>query len=133
MGAFMGAFVDAFVDAAARRAADPAFLPTDPDEVAVELRLTELAATIALRRHGRGRDLSRVRLLVGSGGVLRHHPEAGRVLLDRVLADHAGGWALPRAAVSSVDTDYVLAPAGLLAARHPAAALALLRSHLSVR
>jgi hypothetical protein len=29
-----------------------------------------------------------------------------------------------------IDTDYVLAPAGLLAADHPAAAVALLRRHL---
>jgi uncharacterized protein (TIGR01319 family) len=120
------------VDAAGRRAADPAYLPVTDADRATELRLAELAATVALRRHARGRDLSRVRLLVGSGGVLRHQPEGGRDLLARLLTDHAGGWALPRAAAATIDARYVLAPAGLLAARHPAAAIALLKANLSV-
>lgn len=81
-------------------------------------------------RPGR-RDLRRVRLLVGSGGVLRHAPEGASSLLGAVLTDHAGGWALPRAAAVAVDRDYVLAPAGLLAARHPETAMTLLRDHLT--
>ncbi|SIM70726.1 glutamate mutase L [Micromonospora cremea] len=125
--------------AAARRAADPAFLAADDAERAVDARIATLAATVALRRHARGaatgeragRDLRDVRLLVGSGGVLRHAPAdaAGRVLAA-VLGDHAGGWALPRAARPVVDTDYVLAAGGLLAEEHRAAAGALLRHHL---
>lgn len=111
--------------AARARAEDPAFLPTTEAERATELRLAELAATIAVRRHARGRDLSHVRLLIGSGGVLRHMPGSSGVL-GAVLADHAGGWALPRAASTLVDHDYVLAPAGLLASTHRDAATALL-------
>ncbi|WP_346125229.1 glutamate mutase L, partial [Micromonospora coerulea] len=98
-----------------------------------------LAATVALRRHARGaatgeragRDLRDVRLLVGSGGVLRHAATAeADGVLDAVLTDHAGGWPLPRAARPIVDVDYVLAAGGLLAAEHPAAARDLLRRHL---
>ncbi|MEV2237506.1 glutamate mutase L [Micromonospora sp. NPDC049891] len=121
---------------AAVRAADPGFLPADAAGRAVDARIAVLAATVALRRHARGvgtgeragRDLRDVRLLIGSGGVLRHAPdnEAAGVL-DAVLSDHAGGWALPRAARPVVDTDYVLAAAGLLAEEHPVAARALLR------
>ncbi|WP_245648568.1 glutamate mutase L, partial [Micromonospora rosaria] len=47
-------------------------------------------------------------------------------VLGGVLADHAGGWAVPRAARAVVDVDYVLAAGGLLAAEHPGAARALL-------
>lgn len=121
------------VDAAGRRAADPAWVPETDQERAIDLRLAELAAVIALRRHARGRDLRRVRLIVGSGGVLRHQPDGARAVLAAVLNDHAGGWALPRDAVTAVDRHYVLAPAGLLAAAHPAAAGALLDMNLSVR
>ena len=126
-------------DAAARRAADPAFLAVDDVERAVDRRIATLAATVALRRHARGaatgeragRDLRDVRLLVGSGGVLRHAPaQASAQVLAAVLADHAGGWALPRAAAAVVDADYVLAAGGLLAEEHRAAAGALLRHHL---
>ncbi|MET7946890.1 glutamate mutase L [Micromonospora sp. NPDC005324] len=130
---------DDLTAAAARRAADPAFLAVDDVERAVDRRIATLAATVALRRHARGaatgersgRDLRDVRLLVGSGGVLRHAPSdmAGQVL-TAVLADHAGGWALPRAAAAVVDADYVLAAGGLLAEEHRGTAQALLRHHL---
>ncbi|MEV5691195.1 glutamate mutase L [Micromonospora globbae] len=127
--------------AAAVRAADPGFLPAGEAERAVDRRIAQLAATVAVRRHARGgatgerggRDLRDVRLLVGSGGVLRHAP-AGHAaqVLAAVLADHAGGWALPRAARAVVDVEYVLAAGGLLAAEHPQVAGALLGRYLAV-
>ncbi|CCH18591.1 glutamate mutase L [Micromonospora lupini] len=133
---------DDLTAAADRRAADPAFLAADDAERAVDRRIATLAATVALRRHARGaatgeragRDLRDVRLLVGSGGVLRHAsgPASGQVLAA-VLADHAGGWALPRAARAVVDVDYVLAAGGLLAEEHRSAAGALLRHHLGTQ
>ncbi|MCA2214999.1 glutamate mutase L [Jidongwangia harbinensis] len=98
-------------------------------------RLAALAATVALRRHARGhapgpglprtggRDLRDVRLVVGSGGVLRHG--GGDAVLDAVLGDTAGGWAAPTAARRMIDTEYVLAAAGLLATDHPAVAAEL--------
>jgi hypothetical protein len=75
-----------------------------------------------------GKDLREVRVLVGSGGVLRHNdPElATRVLRSLVGDDVPGGWQLPRDPQLVVDRDYVLAPAGLLAGVHPRAAHALL-------
>ena len=97
--------------------------------------LAALAATIALRRHARGhsagpgkprtggRDLREVRLVVGSGGVLRHG--GGDAVLDAVLGDVAGGWAAPATARRMIDSDHLLAAAGLLAADHPAAAAGL--------
>ncbi len=53
------------------------------------------------------------------------HGRAG--VADRVFAgsvgEHVqGGWQLPRRAEVTVDTDYVLAAVGLLAAEHPEAA-----------
>ena len=121
------------------RAADPAFLAVDDVERAVDRRIATLAATVALRRHARGaatgeragRDLRDVRLLVGSGGVLRHAPAD---VSGQVLACGPGRprrrVALPRAAAAVVDADYVLAAGGLLAAEHRAAARALLCQHL---
>jgi hypothetical protein len=73
-----------------------------------------------------GKDLREVDVLVASGGVLRH----GRAgVAERVFAGSVGevegGWQLPRRAEVVVDTDYVLAAAGLLAPAHPQAAAAL--------
>jgi uncharacterized protein (TIGR01319 family) len=123
---------------AAAHAADPG-RPADPG---TDLPLAALAATVAVRRHARGepvgdgvrrggRDLRDVSLVIGSGGVLRHAPAAdARTVLAAVTGDLAGGWSVPRAPALAVDTSYVLAPAGLLAADHPDAAVALLRAHL---
>ena len=47
-----------------------------------------------------------------------------------VLSDHAGGWRVPRAATARIDTTYVIAAAGLLAADYPVAATGLLQSEL---
>lgn len=117
--------------AAAARAEDPGWLPGSPEEAAVELRLATLAATVALRRHARGRDLRQVALVVGSGGVLRHAPAAeSESVIAAVLDDRAGGWKRPEHAALSVDRDYVLAAAGLLSFADPAAAARLLAPSL---
>jgi uncharacterized protein (TIGR01319 family) len=116
---------------AERAAADPGYLPEDP---AADIRLAALAARVAARRHGRPqtpggalRPLRDVGLLVGSGGVLRHHAAAAADVLGPLTRDHAGGWAVPERARVTVDRRYVLFAAGLLAGVAPegAAALAL--------
>jgi uncharacterized protein (TIGR01319 family) len=118
---------------AERRGHDPAYLPGSAAEREVEARLAEVAVTVALRRHGRGgKSLREVRLVVGSGGVLRH---ADARLRARILApatgDLAGGWPVPEEARTTVDEQYVLAAAGLLAADHAEVAARLLRSCLT--
>ena len=68
-----------------------------------------------------GKDLREVDLLVGSGRRAAPRPPgvAARVLAGSTGADIEGGWQLPRAPRVVVDHDYVLAAAGLLAARTP--------------
>jgi uncharacterized protein (TIGR01319 family) len=133
-------------DAARRRHDDPGFLPgTGPDgdtERDADEAIARAAVGLALRRHagrskvvvspeGRvvertGKDLRRVGLLVGSGGVLRHgRPGVAERVLAGSTGEVDGGWQLPRAPRVVVDTDYVLAAAGLLAAEHPDAAYRL--------
>ncbi|WP_433789914.1 glutamate mutase L [Actinoplanes sp. CA-252034] len=87
--------------------------------------LAATAAVIALRRHARGRPgLRDVRLVLGSGGVLRHG--GGDAVLQAVLADVGGGWAPPEQARALVDEQYIVAAAGLLAADRPDVAARLL-------
>lgn len=130
-------------DHAVRRSGDPAFLPTTADEQDADEAIARAAVGLALRRHagrskvvvgpeGRvversGKDLREVDLLVGSGGVLRHGRDsvAERVLAGSVGADLEGGWQLPERARVVVDSSYVLAAVGLLAADHPEAAYRL--------
>lgn len=136
-----GGTVDDDLRAAARtRRRVPAYLPESAEDAAVDERLAALAAGLAVRRHagsarvrgeagGRiversGVDLREVRLVVGSGGALRHATAP-----ERLLAEQLGGrpgWLVPEDPTVVVDADYVLAPAGLLAADHPEVARALL-------
>jgi hypothetical protein len=114
-----------------------------PFDAGTDRRLAELAAVVALRRHARGhaavpggprtggRDLRDVRLVVGSGGVLRHG--GGQQVLAAVLGDTAGGWAAPPSARRVVDGSGVLAAAGLLAGDHPGVAVSLVEGLLAVR
>jgi uncharacterized protein (TIGR01319 family) len=129
-------------EVAEHRQADPAFVPRSEDEMVRDQELASVAIGVALRRHagraqvvfgpdGRvversGKDLREADLLVGSGGVLRHSGSAGRDVMLRLLGDDGQGWQVPEHPRTLVDTDYVLAPAGLLAARHPETAYRLL-------
>ena len=131
--------------AAAARRREPGFTPASSSEADHDLSLASIAVRLAVRRHagrsqvvfapdGRlvertGKDLREVDLLVGSGGALRHteRSRARRILESATGERVEGGWLVPRAPRLVVDSDYVLAAAGLLAADHPAAAYDLLR------
>ena len=137
------------VEAAQRRRDDPAFVPSDDPggdgDAELDEEIAREAVGLALRRHagrskvvvspeGRvversGKDLRDVRLLVGSGGVLRHGRRgvAERIFAGSVGEHVEGGWQLPRRAEVTVDADYVLAAVGLLADEHPDAARRLVR------
>ncbi len=116
----------------------PAAGPEGDQDRDLDAALAALAVTVALRRHARpdetpegvripARDLTRVRLVVGSGGVLRHADPARRAsMMTAATGDHAGGWRVPERADVVVDAHYLLAAAGLLAPDHPRAAASLL-------
>jgi uncharacterized protein (TIGR01319 family) len=78
----------------------------------------------------RGKDLTRLNAVIGTGGVLAAAPEP-HALLSAALADGRDPSSLaPRAAALWLDRDYLLYAAGLLAECEPAAAFALARSSL---
>ena len=125
--------------AAVRRRDDVGFVPTDVAEQDLDEELASAAVGLALRRHagrskvvvspeGRviersGKDLREVGLLVGSGGVLRHgRPGVAERVLAGSVGEVEGGWQLPARARVTVDQQYVLAAASLLAPQHPEAA-----------
>ena len=120
---------------AARLTTAPDHLPTTTEEQQLDLELARLAATIAVRRHGRPaapgeqpRPLTDVGLVLGSGGALRHNDtDEVATLLHAVADDTGGGWRTPRHARVAVDAAYQLVVAGLLADSHPGAATAAAR------
>ncbi|MGW5052894.1 glutamate mutase L [Actinokineospora sp. NPDC004072] len=113
---------------ARRCASDVDWVPASAAEADADLRLAALAAVLAVRRHLRLVDGDfgprGVGVLVLSGGVFRHARDIAPV--EQALRDDPVLRPVLRNAVVSVDRDYVLAPAGLLAdAGHRAAADAL--------
>ena len=108
--------------------------------------LVVAAVTEALNRHaGRlerlplqrdawvqtGKDLRRADVVIGSGGVFAARGDALALLAEAVRDAAAQGDRLvPQAARVLLDRDYILFAVGLLAARHPDAALSLARRSL---
>jgi hypothetical protein len=112
-----------------RRAARAEGLPDPGDD---PLALGEAAATVALRRHLRaeaaygpgGASARAAGLVVLSGGVFRH-ADAVDAAVARIAADAGGAGSVLTGSDVAVDSRYVLAAAGLLAAEHPPAAARL--------
>ncbi|MEW6725037.1 MAG: GlmL-related ornithine degradation protein [Bacillota bacterium] len=121
-------------------------IPDTPGLVELVVYLTGVAVETAVRRHagrlkhlygptGRvtvaeGKDLSKVRWIIGTGGALTRLP-GGREIMERLKRPQRGGELFPGAdAQVLLDHDYILASLGVLGANHPAAAVALIRKSL---
>lgn len=124
-------------------------LPTSAEEQRLDRSLARAAIATAVRRHAgtretvhtalgpiqvqRGKDLSRVEWIIGTGGPIAaaREPDA---LLAAALADPREPQSLrPRSARLGVDRHYVLFAAGLLAEAEPRAAFELCIASLEAR
>lgn len=123
-------------------------VPRTPEEAAFDTALARTAIRLGVERHAgrvetvytalgpatmqKGKDLSSVDAVVGTGGPIVHarNPAA---ILDAALADPAAPASLrPKRARLLIDRHYLLYAVGLLAEREPDAALALGLQNLSV-
>ncbi|MEJ8281488.1 glutamate mutase L [Pseudonocardia spirodelae] len=124
-----------------------ATVPADRGAAAEDRRLAAIAAVVALRRHlrhtgvldepgsgGPGRDApvaGEIGLVVLTGGVFRQRDAAGLAAAARTVRHDGALCAALGGAEVVVDSESVLAPAGLLAAHgREAAARSLLAEHL---
>lgn len=123
-------------------------VPTTPEEVALTEALAEIAIRTAVLRHcgqirhlygptGRfsvteGKDLTRVKALIGTGGALTRLP-GGKALLGRVPAFNRGQELLPaKDTPVLIEADYIMASLGVLSRQYPEAALTLLKKSLGL-
>ncbi len=122
-------------------------LPQHADEVALDEALAGAAIGLAVTRHcghlqtvftangpatvQYGKDLSELRTVIGTGGVLVHARDPA-ALLGRALASADQPTSLrPRRPRLLLDSHYILYACGLLAAVEPQAALELALAHLA--
>lgn len=116
-----------------RMATEPGYVPRDPGSAAEDRRIAALAAVVAVRRHLRVHPApaGHVALVVLTGGVFRQRQPGGLATVVATLRADPELAPVLAAAPVLVDADFVVPPAGLLAAhsRVPAAET-LLRDHL---
>jgi uncharacterized protein (TIGR01319 family) len=134
--------------AVSKRSERSEWIPDEPGEARLDGLLAIGCATHALTRHcgtmlltrgeagpptlvRDGPDLREVGLFLGTGGVFAHR-EDGEEILRETLARRAPRSLAPRNPRIAIDTNYILAAAGLLATEDPDAALRLLRRELSL-
>lgn len=121
-------------------------LPTNERELAFDRALARAAIKLAVKRHAgtvetvytatgpvvmqRGKDLSRVETLIGTGGPVVHARDPSAIL-SAALADPGEPASLrPQAPRLLLDSEYLLYAVGLLAEAEPEAALALGLNHM---
>lgn len=121
-------------------------LPHTEEEWALEATLGRGAVELAVARHvgrleelptprgpmfvQRGKDLSQVGTVVGTGGIFAHHPLAETVLWGAVADERDPFLLAPRQPRLYLDRRYILWAAGLLADDEPQAALQLMKRYL---
>lgn len=123
-------------------------IPTDAGERDFLEALTIKACDVALKRHAgrlvnlygptgrqtiaKGKDLSQIKYVIGTGGALTRLPH-GRKILERALTGQKRDLLLPTEELSYLlDQDYIMAALGVLAKRHPRAARILLLKSLGL-
>ncbi|WP_344426538.1 glutamate mutase L [Pseudonocardia ailaonensis] len=114
-----------------RMVTEVGFVPKDAGSAAEDRRVAALAAVVAARRHLRDEGVGPLGLVVLAGGVFRQRDAAGiGALVGTLRGDPVLAPVLQDSTVL-VDSDFVVAPAGLLAAHDRAAAAeSLLKDHL---
>jgi uncharacterized protein (TIGR01319 family) len=128
------------------RSSDSKWIAAAPEEVHLDRLLAIGCATHAVRRHcgtmllsrseggpptlvRDGPDLREVERVLGTGGVFAHRGD-GRRILREALARRAPRSLAPQDPLLGVDTNYILAAAGLLASHDVDAAARLLQHEL---
>ena len=125
---------------------DVEWLPRSDDERRFDRALARWATRLSVTRHAgthetvyaasgpvtlqRGKDLSEVATIIGTGGALAHCDDPAEILTVAMAGDDASLSLRPRSASMMLDADYVLYACGLLDAVEPAAALAFGRNAL---
>lgn len=122
-------------------------IPTTAKEIQSSTILSRKAVNVALCRHvgyikrsygatksfiAYGKDLSRVKYIVGTGGALTRLP-FGEEILKNIRYTKEDMTMLPRrGAQILLDKDYIMACAGVLSKENKEAAIALLRASLNI-
>ena len=112
------------------------------EELALEALITAVKRHAGVFRHlfgpsgkktvAEGKDLTQVKYIIGTGGALTRLPNRVK-LMEQIPRSNSGMELLPnKDAQILVDNHYIFASLGVLAKKHPEAALQLLKNSLNI-
>jgi uncharacterized protein (TIGR01319 family) len=129
---------------AEKRRRQPGYLPVEEDERRLDEALARLAVQTAVTRHAgsiekiptpygisyiqTGKDLTGVKNVIGTGGILVHGLQAGTILAGALFDPAAPESLKPVSPRFFVDRRYLFSTLGLLAGEHPYEAFYLLQA-----
>jgi len=125
---------------------DPWRIPQSEEEVKFDVAMGRVAVGLAVDRHvgtievvytpfgatyvQHGKDLTPLPVVIGTGGVLLHHPDALGILRGAVFNTEEPTLLKPQNAVFYLDKEYILAAMGLLREVAPLAALRIMKKYI---
>lgn len=125
---------------------EPWYLPQSAEEQQLDVALGRMAAELAVNRHvgtlevvytpygasyvQHGKDLTPVRVVIGTGGVLLHSTDPGEILQGTVFQSADPTVLKPQQPQFYLDKEYILAAMGLLKEIAPQTALRMLKKYM---
>lgn len=122
-------------------------IPATEREIILSEEMTSAAAATAMNRHAgrieylygpsgrisitKGKDLTAVKWIIGTGGALTKLP-AGRRILESLNHREDSPQLFPRDGRVVLDRNYIMAAAGLMGSSYPEAAIALMRESMEL-
>lgn len=122
-------------------------VPDTMEEIALSRELTAKAVEVAVKRHAgrlenlfgpggrtvlaRGKDLTKVKFIIGTGGALTRLP-GGPEILAAVISEQPKELVPRPTAAVFLDNDYSFASLGVLSRRHCSGALYLMRESMGI-
>ncbi|MCK8825350.1 methylaspartate mutase accessory protein GlmL [Fuchsiella alkaliacetigena] len=121
-------------------------IPENPIEAELDTGIAKVATKLAVQRHvGRiervygpfgesfvqyGKDLTGLKLIIGTGGVLVHNQQPEEILKEALFREKQPQILAPREAEFILDQQYILSAIGLLAEVEPFKAIKLAKKYL---
>ncbi|PAB60079.1 methylaspartate mutase accessory protein GlmL [Anaeromicrobium sediminis] len=125
---------------------NPENISTCEEDKSFDRAMASLATKVAMSRHvgilekvyypmgsvmfQRGKDLSNVKLLIGTGGILVHNEDPETILKSCLYDEKEPHILKPINPKLMIDKDYILSAAGLLSKKYPNTAIKIMDEHL---
>ncbi len=129
-----------------RRAKDVDFIPKTKDEEEFDKAIAKICCDVSMSRHvghvevvhtplgnmyyQTGKDLSDIKYVIGTGGVLINHGDAKKILKQVNKKSDKALELRPANPSILIDRSYILAAMGLLSQKYPKVALKLMKQYL---